>query len=155
MKLEDLKNKMQPNEIEWRVQNVTKDKSKTVIVPYINNRCVMNRFDAVCGVNNWKNTFTEWRGKGVLAGIGIKIGDEWIFKYDGADETGIESTKGGFSDSMKRTAVQWGIGRDLYDYPKVMLKGEIRFIPDATILRLNSMVDKINEGTFKDKLVIL
>lgn len=52
---------------------------------------------------------------------GISIWDEekkeWITKWDGADGTNFEETKGGLSDSMKRSAYQWGIGRYLYDLP--------------------------------------
>jgi hypothetical protein len=38
-----------------------------------------------------------------------------ITKWDGAEQTQIEAVKGGLSGSMKRAAVQWGIGRYLYD----------------------------------------
>ena len=37
-----------------------------------------------------------------------------ITKSDGADDSNIEGAKGGISDSLKRAAVQWGIGRYLY-----------------------------------------
>ena len=52
----------------------------------------------------------------------MRINDEWITKYDGANDTKIESTKGGISDSMKRAAVQWGIGRYLYNLPGQWVK---------------------------------
>lgn len=39
---------------------------------------------------------------------------EWVSKVDGAENTDIETVKGGISDSFKRAAVQWGIGRYLY-----------------------------------------
>jgi len=38
----------------------------------------------------------------------------WVTKSDGADDSSIESAKGGISDSLKRAAVQYGIGRYLY-----------------------------------------
>jgi hypothetical protein len=38
-----------------------------------------------------------------------------VTKWDGAQESQIEATKGGLSGAMKRAAVQWGIGRYLYD----------------------------------------
>ena len=66
-------------------------------------------------VANWRNEFTKWGEKSTLCGISIRIGGEWITKYDGASETDIEAVKGGFSDSMKRAAVQWGMGRYLYN----------------------------------------
>jgi hypothetical protein len=123
MDLKKLQNYFKPQDVEWRVQRSTKkgDKAYAVVLPYINNRAIMERLDEVVGPQNWKNEFYEWKGKGVKCGISVRVGDEWITKYDGADDTNFEATKGGFSDSMKRAAVQWGIGRYLYDLePKVV-----------------------------------
>jgi hypothetical protein len=75
----------------------------------------MNRLDDVCGPENWKNDFINAPGGGVLCGLSIKIADEWVTKWDGADNTNIEAVKGGLSGAMKRAAVQWGIGRYVYD----------------------------------------
>ena len=36
-----------------------------------------------------------------------------------------------------------------------MVKGEVRFIPEETIERLNKMVLAINSGNFNNKVVIL
>lgn len=123
MDLNKLQNFFEPQDVEWRVQRSSKkgDKSYAVVLPYITSRAIMERLDLVVGPANWKNEFYEWKGKGVKCGISIKVGDEWVTKYDGADDTNFEATKGGFSDSMKRAAVQWGIGRYLYDLdPKVV-----------------------------------
>ena len=54
------------------------------------------------------------------AGLSLRVVDsegnsEWITKWDGADDTHVEATKGGLSDAEKRAAVKWGIGRYLYD----------------------------------------
>ncbi|POD45910.1 hypothetical protein BKM15_26185 [Pseudomonas syringae pv. syringae] len=106
-----------PEDIEWRVQRAmtTTRGNKAVVLAYVTNRAIMNRLDEVFGVGGWKNEFREWRDKGVLCGLSVKINGEWITKWDGAEETNIEAVKGGFSGSMKRTAVQWGIGRYLYN----------------------------------------
>ncbi|WP_243664619.1 Rad52/Rad22 family DNA repair protein [Rhodothermus marinus] len=66
---------------------------------------------------NWRNEFRPGPGGGVLCGISIRIGDEWITKWDGAENTDIEPVKGGLSSAMRRAAVQWGIGRYLYRLP--------------------------------------
>ena len=55
-----------------------------------------------------------------MCGISVKVGDEWIIKWDGGDNTNIEATKGGFSVALKRAAVQWGIGRYLYSVDEFM-----------------------------------
>lgn len=119
--MEDFAKKLQtpfdPADIEWRVQRAmqTKRGNKAVVLAYVTNRAIMNRLDEVFGVGNWKNEYKEWRDKGVLCGISAKVDGEWVTKWDGAEETQVEATKGGFSGSMKRAAVQWGIGRYLYN----------------------------------------
>lgn len=117
MNLSELLVPFQPDDIEWRVQRygVKNDKPWAFVIPYIQNRAIMDRLDTVCGPENWRNEFKDWHGsKSCLCGISIKTGDEWVTKWDGADDTDIESVKGGLSNAMKRAAVQWGIGRYLY-----------------------------------------
>lgn len=105
-----------PSEIEWRISATNKDKTKGIAVPYITNRAIMNRLDSIFGIFGWKNEFIA-NDKSKICGISIKFGDIWYTKYDGADDTNIEATKGGISNAMKRAAVQWGIGRYLYKLP--------------------------------------
>tara|TARA_R110000851_G_scaffold253446_1_gene405881 strand:+ start:39 stop:737 length:699 start_codon:yes stop_codon:yes gene_type:complete len=155
MKVEVLSEKITPKEIQWRIQS--SKNGKTSVVPYLTNRCVMERFDKACGVTGWKNTFEEWRVKGVKCGISVWAEDmqEWITKYDGADETNIEPTKGGFSDSMKRSAVQWGLGRDLYDYPMIQLEGETKFISRQQEKQLSQLSKNISEGNETREYVLI
>jgi hypothetical protein len=143
--LKELKQPIQPHEIQWRVQS--KGNGKTTVVPYLTNRCVMERFDKQFGAENWQNTFEEWRSKGVKCGISVRTDlDNWVTKFDGADETAIESTKGGFSDSMKRAAVQWGLGRDLYDYPMIQIEGEFKYIPNWASKQLYTLSENASVG---------
>jgi len=104
------------HEIEWRVGSTNKDKTKGLMLAYVTNRAIMNRLDSVVGAQNWKQSFKEIH-KGIICSLSIRFTEsgEWITKEDGADLTDIEPTKGGLSDSMKRAAVQFGIGRYLYD----------------------------------------
>jgi len=76
----------------------------------------MERLDDVFGIFGWKNEFMPTpNNDGIMCGISVKHDGEWITKYDGAPETDVEAVKGGISSAMKRTAVQFGIGRYLYD----------------------------------------
>jgi hypothetical protein len=115
--MQELQKPFPAQDIEWRVQRVVKTSkgNKAVVLAYVTNRAIQNRLDEVFGIGNWKNEFKEWRENGVLCGISVKIDGEWVTKWDGAEETQIEAVKGGFSGSMKRAAVQWGIGRYLYN----------------------------------------
>ena len=164
---------LEPNEIEWKIQSVTKDKSKTVIVPYIDNRAVMSRLDEAFGVTGWRNEYKLIEGhfstkkdyngndklvsseRGFVCGISIKCNQEWITKYDIAETSSIEPLKGGASDSMKRCSTQWGLGRELYDYPRIFVKGEQRFIDNKIIERLHKMTEARNSGTKLDDVYVL
>jgi hypothetical protein len=117
MDLSKLKDCFEPNDIEWRLQQCGKGSNGKIwgmALAYVTNRAIMNRLDEVCGPENWKNEYKPAPDGGILCGISIKVGDEWVTKWDGAENTDIEAVKGGLSGAMKRAAVQWGIGRYLY-----------------------------------------
>ena len=154
MNLATLTKPIQPDEIEWRVQNQTKDGQKLIIVPYITNRCVMDRFDEEFGFDKWCNEFREVKD-GFICRITIITDSGNVYKEDGAPSTNIEPTKGGISDSMKRAAVQFGLGRGLYKYPRVMIETTSKFIPNWVYPRLADMVKLINKGDFKRDIAIL
>lgn len=119
--LAELQERFTTEEIEWRIGRSGKKADGSLwatALAYINNRAIMNRLDHAVGAENWKNEFHEWRvgeDHGVLCGLSVRINGEWVTKWDGAENTDIESVKGGLSDSMKRAGVQWGIGRYLYN----------------------------------------
>lgn len=108
--------------VEWRVQSSGKTSRGpwVRVIPYVTNRAIMDRLDAVAGPGNWTNRY-EALHSGLVCGISIRIGDQWVTKWDGADMAdeddgrGIDRVKMGCSNAMKRAAVQWGIGRYLYD----------------------------------------
>ena len=80
---------------------------------YIDARQVMHRLDKVVGPENWSDDYKSIDGK-TCCTLSLYIDGRWIAKSDGAGDTSIEGEKGGFSDSFKRAAVKWGIGRYLY-----------------------------------------
>ena len=105
-----------PFDIEWRVQRAGAKNGKpwAQVLAYVTNRAIMQRLDDVCGIDNWKNEYTDIPN-GVECKLLIRLHGEWIGKCDAAQNTDIESVKGGRSGAMKRAAVQWGIGRYLYN----------------------------------------
>lgn len=114
-------------DVDWRVQRVTNDKVSGLIVAYLNARAIQTRMDEVIGPGNWKAEFQPWhavehngkRFDSQLCTISIYDDDRqiWIPKTDGAEDTDYEPVKGGLSDSYKRAAVQWCVGRYLYNLP--------------------------------------
>lgn len=110
-----------PDDIEWRVSRSGMGQKGVYchVLAYITNRAVQQRLDDVCGPANWRNEppqviQLQSNVVAMTGGISIKVGDEWITKWDVAEPTNIEPAKGGFSGAMKRAGAQWGIGRYLY-----------------------------------------
>lgn len=136
-----------PEDLEWRIQVTTQDKSKGLAVPYVTNRAIQDRLDDVVGPENWRNDYKPWHSankKGAqLCGISVYLEDrkEWLTKWDGAEDTDVEPVKGGLSDSMKRAAVQFGIGRVLYKMNPVWVfieqKGKSFIIKDQERSKLD------------------
>jgi hypothetical protein len=118
--LSKLKEPFAPTDIEWRVGRVGKNERGiwATCFAYLTNRAIMDRLDDVAGPGNWRNEYKEAPAGGVLCGLSVRVAGEWVTKWDGAENTDLEAVKGGLSVSMKRAAVQWGIGRYLYDLPE-------------------------------------
>ena len=107
-------------DIEWRVSR-SGNGSKGIfclVLAYITARAIQKRFDEVCGAGNWRleePLVLEIDGKSAFAcGLSVRIGDEWVTKWDVASPTSIEPAKGGWSGAVKRAASAWGAGRYLY-----------------------------------------
>lgn len=107
-------------DLEWRIQRSGDKNGKVwaICIPYVTNRAIMERLDKILTPAGWKNEFTTGPHGGVLCGISILVEGAWVTKWDGAENTNIEAVKGGLSGAMKRAAVQWGMGRHLYDIPE-------------------------------------
>lgn len=117
-------------DVEWRIQQTTQDKSRGLAVAFITSRAIQKRLDETVGPFHWKTEFSPWhqivnKGSQLCA---LSIYDEerkeWVTKTDGAENSDIEPVKGGLSDSFKRAAVQWGIGRYLYSMGAVWVDVE-------------------------------
>jgi hypothetical protein len=139
---------LEPQEVEWKIQG--SKNGKTLVVPYVDNRAVMTRLDDAFGPEHWSTEFRE-----IKDGFICRLTINGISKEDGANESTIEAKKGGISNAMKRAATQWGLGRELYNYPTVYIEGTHRFIPDKILERLFNMVKAYNEGILDKKVYII
>ncbi len=156
---EELARPFAPEDLEWRIQVTSKDKTSGLAIPYVTNRAIQDRLDEVVGPENWYNDYKPWHGNGKkdaqICGISIYFeGKGFITKWDGAEDSDIEPIKGGLSDSMKRSAVQWGIGRVLYKMTKplwvrIEQKGNSYVICDTERPKLNAayleLLDKLHQ----------
>lgn len=136
-----------PEDLEWRIQAANQEKGKGLAVAYVTNRAIQDRLDDVVGPENWRNEYKPWhkgdKKEAQLCGISIYLEErkEWLTKWDGAEDTDIEPVKGGLSDSMKRAAVQFGIGRVLYKmngvWVQIEQKGRSFLIKDSERTKLD------------------
>ena len=151
-----------PEDLEWRLQSTYEDRMKGWAVPYVTNRAIQDRLDDVVGPENWHNEFKPWHGTGKkeaqICGISIHFESRgYVTKWDGAEDTDIEAVKGGLSDSMKRAAVQWGVGRILYKMDMVWVdiekRGKSWVIKDSERQKLDTaylaMLKKLHLTTAK------
>lgn len=150
-----LKDLQKPITYQWRVQSFSKYKPSATCVAYIDARDVMDVLDEVCGPDQWQDDYKQVDGK-LLAGIGIRCqvsdkGWEWVWKWDTGSESNIEKEKGEISDSFKRAAVKWGVGRFLYSLPvktvaanEVKKDGNFPYVVDANGNRVWDLTAHLN-----------
>lgn len=120
MNLEELKKPLSITDIDFRVQSINKGEYATILA-YKDARVDMNRLDEVCGALNWKREHTRDNANCIVS-IWDESKQEWISKEDTGAESFTEKEKGLASDSFKRACFNWGIGRELYDYPLIQVK---------------------------------
>jgi len=108
-------------EIECRVATVS-EKGCSLLL-YKDARCDMKILDETVGPDKWQRKHYECKGN-LFCSVGIKCGDEWIWKDDCGAESYTEKEKGEASDSFKRACFNWGIGRELYTAPFIWVSAE-------------------------------
>lgn len=128
----------EPSSLEWRIQSsgVSGGKPWAKILCYVDARAVMNRFDSVLGIENWRVNYTLHK-EGVIAHLSLKLGDEWVTKEDGSHFTDTEPFKGGLSKALVRAANVWGVGRYLYSLPVTFARFVEKGTKDAHFDRID------------------
>ena len=140
-------------QITWRVGNTNIDKqtgkprdgnvAKGMALAYIDARDVMDRLDLVCGPDGWQCRYSHV-GPTTVCELSIRCEGEWLTKADGAGATDYEPEKGSLSDSFKRSAVRWAIGRYLYGlsspWVEIVARGRTWIIKESEYSKLNSLL---------------
>lgn len=129
----------------WRVQSANQYGASCVA--YIDARDVQDLLDEVVGAENWQCKYSEHKGN-LFCSIGIRFNDMWVWKEDCGTESMVEKQKGEASDSFKRAAVMWGVGRFLYHKTIVKLPVKERngkWVPFST--KTNRFVTSPDEIT--------
>lgn len=147
--IEVLTRPLTADEIEWKI--ISSKNGTTTIAPYIDARAVMARLDEAFGPFGWQVQYRPaqvGQEAGIIASILVKHPEtgEWIAKEDGSAPSDMEPFKGAISGALKRAATAWGIGRELYTYPRVLIEGEHRYIPFKVLERLKGLPKAVAEG---------
>ena len=106
--------------LEFRVQSVNKGGYATLLV-YKDARVDMQRLDLAVGPLNWKREHVG-DNRNCIVSIWCEDKKQWVSKEDTGNESNSDAAKGLASDSFKRACFNWGIGRELYEYPVISVK---------------------------------
>ena len=110
------------DEVEVRVSQCSENGCSLLL--YKTARADMNMLDETVGAENWQNRYSSIDGR-LFCEIGVRCGDEWVWKSDTGTESNMEPEKGLASDSFKRAGFRWGIGRELYTAPRIWVPADM------------------------------
>lgn len=118
--------KIAAEDISWRIGNTwDRDNVKWgTLLGYIDARTCMDKLDALDP--EWESDFEPHlnQGEGSCVVCRLTVGGKT--RTDVGTPSDIEGPKGAFSDALKRAAVQFGIGRELYELPTIAVQCETR-----------------------------
>lgn len=120
MNLKELSKPLSIDQVDFRVQSINSGGYATILA-YKDARVDMQRLDDVVGPLSWKREHVNGNANCIVSIYNKEIG-EWVSKEDTGTESNTEAEKGLASDSFKRACFNWGIGRELYDYPIISVK---------------------------------
>jgi hypothetical protein len=120
MDIKDLTKPLEIGDIDFRVQSINKGGYATILA-YKDARVDIKRLNEVCGALGWKREHTN-NNHNCIVSIWCEEKKEWVSKEDTGTESYTEKEKGLASDSFKRANFNWGIGMELYSYPKISIK---------------------------------
>ena len=122
MNFNELSRPLDISDIDFRVQSINNGGYATILA-YKDARVDMARLDAAVGPLGWQRQHELISGN-LYCHVGIfnPETNHWVWKSDVGTESMTEATKGQSSDSFKRACFNWGIGRELYDYPVISVK---------------------------------
>jgi len=135
--LERLAQPFPPEEVGFKVQSTNRDRTKGLVVAYVDARTVLDRLDEVVGSEGWQDAYevlADHRdGSGRLVEVRCRLTLLGVSKEDVGEG---DSLKAAFSDALKRAAVKFGVGRYLYRLPKIWVPLKDGYLEERTVERL-------------------
>ena len=146
MDIKKLSEPLEIHQIDFRVQSINAGGYATILA-YKDARVDQQRLDDVVGALNWKREHTKDNHNCVVS-IWCDDKKQWVSKEDTGTESNTEKEKGLASDSFKRACFNWGIGRELYDYPIISVKLNPNEITEKNGKKYASWNFKLKEWTW-------
>ncbi|MGL5726568.1 MAG: hypothetical protein ACRCYD_01780 [Plesiomonas sp.] len=109
-------------QVDFRIQSITKS-GWAIILVYKDARVDMDRLDEVVGRGFWQRKH-EFKNGILYCSVGLwnkEIG-QWVWVEDAGTESNQDKEKGQASDAFKRACFNLGIGRELYEYPTILVE---------------------------------
>lgn len=98
------------------------NKPYATLLIYKDARVDQRLLDETVGPMNWQRSHEVIDGR-LYCTVSVWDAEkgQWVCKQDVGTESNTEKEKGQASDSFKRACFNWGIGRELYSAPKIVL----------------------------------
>jgi len=129
------------SEVEFRQGRMSGNKIS--YLAYKDARVDQNRLDSVVGPGYWQRKHEVIDGN-LYCSVGIYNAEikEWVWVQDVGTPSNFESEKGAASDAFKRACFNLGIGRELYDYPNIVIELKKGEDPKYLKLRWEGLTDE-------------
>ena len=122
------------------------------LVLHIKNRETCSiRLDEAVGTDRWQDTFVSHSSSPICTVSIFFPGYGWVSKSDcGENPMNSLSLKPAFSDAFKRACYKWGIGRELFFLPEIIVGPEAVTSPiiDPNTREIIGIYDRIEVVTF-------
>lgn len=150
---------LQAEDIEVRVANKIKDTNNVAMLLYQDSRCTARNLDKQFGQFGWQIDY-KVVGQQIYGTLSIydEEKQQWVCKSDTGDKSNISEDKGQSSDILKRCAVRWGFGTELYTSPRIVVEDDgygnsgykvskIQYNDNREIIQL-TIVNRFNKEVF-------
>ena len=109
---------LKAEEIDCRISQIASNYCTLLL--YKDARVDQNILDETVGAMNWQKRYLR-ENANCIVGIWDEDKKQWVEKEDTGTESFTEKEKGLASDSFKRACFNWGIGRELYTAPSILI----------------------------------
>jgi hypothetical protein len=110
------------DEIDWKPEALSSDKTRALAVAYVDARTVMQRLDDVLGPGGWQDDYEPLDDGSAICRLRVRVNGEWVVETDVGSPSDQKDAgdrrKASFSDAIKRAGVKLGIARYLSRLPK-------------------------------------